>query len=140
MQNRRHALTQAVRMLRDKPGTSTMDVLTLADYFARWMDRAPGAPCTTCEGADETSTPSTDERCMACGALVLHRGDGCVWLPCTECEGTGRAQRAQTSPQSTSEDMECMACGGEGGGGTMDPDVWIPCSACEGNGRTGGRP
>jgi hypothetical protein len=50
MRNRRHALTQAVRMLKDKPRVSTMDVLTLADYFARWMDRAPSAPCTTCEG------------------------------------------------------------------------------------------
>lgn len=33
----------------------------------------------------------------------------------------------------------CPACGGEGGGGTMDPDVWINCQTCRGTGLTGSR-
>lgn len=28
----------------------------------------------------------------------------------------------------------CMDCGGEGGGGSMDPDAWFTCIACEGLG------
>ena len=30
--------------------------------------------------------------------------------------------------------FHCTACGGEGGGGTEDPDVWIPCDTCHGTG------
>lgn len=30
----------------------------------------------------------------------------------------------------------CPDCGGEGGGGTMDPDVWIECVTCDGAGQT----
>jgi len=34
------------------------------------------------------------------------------------------------------DEYRCTACGGEGGGGTMDPDVWIDCQTCRGTGRT----
>lgn len=30
----------------------------------------------------------------------------------------------------------CMDCGGEGGGGAMDPDIWFECATCKGTGRT----
>ena len=33
------------------------------------------------------------------------------------------------------EHLRCPACGGEGGGGTMDPDVWIECTECKGKGQ-----
>lgn len=71
MRNRRHALTQAVRMLTGTPGACTQDVLRLADFFVAWLDRAPDAPCT-----DELCTewldhgPSTDETSTQC------EGDG----------------------------------------------------------------
>jgi hypothetical protein len=29
---------------------------------------------------------------------------------------------------------QCPDCGGEGGGGTMDPDVWIECTTCKAKG------
>lgn len=35
----------------------------------------------------------------------------------------------------TCEHLRCPACGGEGGGGSMDPDVWIECTECKGKGR-----
>jgi hypothetical protein len=30
--------------------------------------------------------------------------------------------------------IRCGNCGGEGGGGDMDPDVWIECQLCDGRG------
>lgn len=27
--------------------------------------------------------------------------------------------------------QKCPDCGGESGGGTMDPDVWVPCTTCK---------
>lgn len=33
------------------------------------------------------------------------------------------------------EHLRCPNCGGEGGGGTMDPDVWIECTECKGKGQ-----
>jgi hypothetical protein len=35
----------------------------------------------------------------------------------------------------TGEHLRCLACGGEGGGGSMDPDVWFECDVCKGKGR-----
>lgn len=36
----------------------------------------------------------------------------------------------------TAEHLRCPNCGGEGGGGTMDPDVWIECTECGGKGQS----
>ncbi len=47
-----------------------------------------------------------------------------------ECRRCG----AEPEPEEPA-DGRCTNCGGEGGGGSMDPDAWIPCTACDETGR-----
>lgn len=60
--------------------------------------------------------------------LRRERPDDCTYpFPC----GCGECQARW--PDDT--DGRCLNCGGEGGGGTMDPDDWIECRVCSGTGK-----
>lgn len=81
--------------------------------------------------ADRAEQPETEAACPCPHAVDEHSvygcadGCGCEWMP----------HMPALAPQA-----RCMDCGGEGGGGSMDPDVWIECTTCKGSGKTDPQP
>ncbi|AWY07478.1 hypothetical protein SEA_BOGOTA_78 [Streptomyces phage Bogota] len=77
-----------------------------------------------------------ERRCaVAVSGKIVHNG----WVSDGKSYAVYRAIVAQgLAPDADPlELIRCGNCGGEGGGGSMDPDVWIRCEECKGRGWTG---
>ncbi|UTN91908.1 hypothetical protein SEA_STUFF_77 [Streptomyces phage Stuff] len=79
---------------------------------------------------------AAERRCaVAVSGKIVHNG----WVSDGKSYAVYRAIVAQgLAPDADPlELIRCGNCGGEGGGGSMDPDVWIKCEECKGRGWTG---
>ncbi|UTN93084.1 hypothetical protein SEA_MARKY_81 [Streptomyces phage Marky] len=106
----------------------------MAEYLSTPTESARGQQTEFREYLSEGHSPAERRCSVAVSGKIVHKG----WVSDGKSYAIFRAIVAQGYVEGSDplELIRCGNCGGEGGGGSMDPDVWITCETCKGKGWT----